>query len=96
MSAKISIENLQLLINELTKNQPDPSLVKSLFKKNNWTCPEDPTDQMAFVLEFLDKQTSFAMNASDEKNKFNYKSANNSQIDKRNVQKSDFKAAMEK
>lgn len=58
--SKISIENLQLLISELMKTQPDQEKIKTLFQLNKINCPQDPIEQMSMVLQLIEKSTQQA------------------------------------
>lgn len=58
--SKISIENLQLLISELMKTQPDQEKIKTLFQLNKINYPQDPIDQMSMVLQLIEKSTQQA------------------------------------
>lgn len=58
--SKISIENLQLLISELMKTQPDQEKIKTLFQLNKINYPQDPIEQMSMVLQLIEKSTQQA------------------------------------
>lgn len=49
-----SVQNIQALVNELTKRSPNQGRVRELAKVNGVSFSEDPIEMMNHVLQFMD------------------------------------------